>query len=450
MLTVREMVYLHERRRALGGFIPERQACSERLEVPELSDKIFTTKPLLAGSDGGEGSTTFALGTIVRGLVRNKALGPRIVPIIPDEARTFGMEGLFSLCGIYSSKGSCDEPVDANNTMYYKEARNGQLLEEGNEAGAMSSFIAAGSAYANLGMNMVPFYVYYSMFGFQRIGDLIWCAADTRCKGFLCGGTSGVQRSMEKVCSTKTATVSLWRRLCPRCDRTPLTAMNWPSLLPDFVGCTRMEKKFSITCLSTTRITFILPFPIEVKLSKASSAACIASVPPTAVMSARLLQLFGSGTILREAVRAQQILKDKFDIGTDLWSVTSYSELRRDAMECQHWNDLHPGQASRRSFLEESLDNVTGPFISTSDNVRLVADQIREWIPGEYIILGTDGFGRSETRPELRRHFEIDGECTAYAALRGLARMGAFDAAKLPDALTVLGIDPEKINPLNA
>ena len=160
--------------------------------------------------------------------------------------------------------------------------------------------------------------------------------------------------------------------------------------------------------------------------------------------------MFGSGTILREALRAQQILKDKYNIGTDVWSITSYSELRRDAMDCQHWNDLHPGQTPRRSYLEDILDNVTGPFISTSDNVRLVADQIREWIPGEYIILGTDGFGRSETRPELRRHFEIDGECTAYAALRGLARMGAFDSAKLPDVLKDLGIDAEKINPLNA
>ena len=449
-----EMKYLHQRRAALGGYVPERRPCPERLEIPELSDKIFAGKPLLIGSEGGEGSTTFALGMIIRGLVRHKGVGKRIVPIIPDEARTFGMEDLFSLCGIYSSKGQLYEPVDSGKTIYYKEAKNGQLLEEGiNEAGAISSFIAAGAAYANLGMNMVPFYVYYSMFGFQRVGDLIWCAADTRVKGFLCGGTSGRTTLNGEGLQHEDGHSQLIATTVPSIRAyDPAWGYELAVIVQDGLRRMYAEGEEIFYYLSVYNEAYVHP-PMPDRSDLAAGIIkgmyCYSSTDSGDGQRHRP-QLFGSGTILREAVRAQQILKEKFGLGCDVWSVTSYSELRRDAMDCQHWNDLHPGEAPRRSYLEEILDGVSGPFISTSDNVRLVADQIREWIPGEYIVLGTDGFGRSETRPELRRHFQIDAECTVYATLRGLSRMGAFDAARLGDVLKQLDIDAEKVNPLNA
>jgi pyruvate dehydrogenase E1 component len=449
-----EMKYLQERRAAMGGYVPQRQTCTERLDIPSLDDKLFDAKPLLSGSDGAEGSTTFALGTIVRGLIRHKAIGPRIVPIIPDEARTFGMEGLFALCGIYSSKGQLYEPVDASSTMFYKEARNGQLLEEGiNEAGAMGSFIAAGSTYANLGLNMVPFYVFYSMFGFQRVGDLIWCAADTRVKGFLCGGTSGRTTLNGEGLQHEDGHSHLIATTVPSLrSYDPAYGYELAVIVQDGLRRMYAEGEEIFYYLSVYNEDYAhppMPDRPDVIEGILKGMYRFSSTDSGSGQTVRP-QLFGSGTILREAIRAQQLLKEKFDIGCDVWSITSYSELRRDAMDCQHWNDLHPDQPRRTSFLERTLAGIQGPFISTSDNVRLVADQIREWMPANYIVLGTDGFGRSETRPELRRHFQIDAECTAWAALRGLANVQAFDAARLPQVLQQLGIDPEKINPLNA
>jgi len=451
-----EMKYLHQRRAAMGGFVPLRPQCTERLEVPSLDDKIFDGKPLLAGSEGGEGSTTFALGAILRGLVRHPSVGKRVVPIIPDEARTFGMEGLFKQIGIYSSKGQLYEPVDklSESAMFYKESKEGQLLEEGiNEAGATSSFIAAGSAYSNLGMNMVPFYVYYSMFGFQRVGDLIWCAADTRCKGFLCGGTSGRTSLNGEGLQHQDGHSQLMATTVPSLrSYDPAWGYELAVIVQDGLRRMYAEGEEIFYYLSVYNEAYVQPaMPKQEGIVEGIINGMYRySSTDSANGQRHRPQLFGSGTILREALRAQVILKEKYGIGCDVWSVTSYSELRRNAMDCQHWNDLHPDQPARQSYLEQMLDGVTGPFISTSDNVRLVADQIREWIPGEYIVLGTDGFGRSETRPELRRHFEIDGECTAYATLRGMARIDAFDASKLPEALKQLEIDAEKINPLNA
>ena len=448
-----EMAYLRQKRAALGGFVPSRTVVPDPVEIPALADKAFQAKGLLPGSDA-PGSTTGALGQILRGLIKHKGVGKRIVPIIPDEARTFGMKDLFSQCGIYSSKGQLYEPVDAKNAIYYREAKNGQLLEEGiNEAGAMSSFIAAGSAYANLGMSMIPFYVYYSMFGFQRVGDLIWCAADTRCKGFLCGGTSGRTTLNGEGLQHEDGHSQLMASTVPTI-RSYDPAFGFELAVIVQHGLQRMygdgeEIFYYLSVYNEDYIQPAMPDRGDVidGIIRGMYRHCSTD---SGDGQRHRPQLFGSGTILREAIRAQQILKDKYNIGCDVWSVTSYNELRRDAMDCQHWNDLHPGQPAKHSYLEQVLDGVTGPFISTSDNVRLVADQIREWIPGEYIVLGTDGFGRSETRPELRRHFQIDAECTTYATLRGLARMGAFDASKLPDVLKQLEIDAEKINPLNA
>lgn len=449
-----EMIYLRKQREALGGFVPQRTPTTDRLEIPDLDDKTFRAKPLLPGSDGGEGSTTFALGMILRGLVRNKAIKDRIVPIIPDEARTFGMEDLFKMVGIYSSKGQLYEPVDRAQTIYYKEAKDGQLLEEGiNEAGAMGSFIAAGSAYANLGYDMIPFYVYYSMFGFQRVGDLIWCAADTRVKGFLCGGTSGRTTLNGEGLQHEDGHSQLMATTVPT-----LRAYDpaWGYELAVIVqeGLRRMygngeEIFYYLSVYNENYEHPPMPETDGVVDGIIKGMYRYSSTDSKRGQKQRP-QLFGSGPILRSALAAQEILKDKYGIGSDVWSVTSYSELRREAMSCQHWNDLHPNEPPRTSYLEFILDGVEGPFISTSDNVRLVADQIREWIPGEYIVLGTDGFGRSETREELRRHFRIDAESTAYAALQGLARTGSFDSDQLPAAVEELGLETEAIFPLDA
>ncbi|MCA9085376.1 MAG: pyruvate dehydrogenase (acetyl-transferring), homodimeric type, partial [Planctomycetaceae bacterium] len=449
-----EMVYLRTQRQKLGGHCPSRKPTDERLDIPSLDDKVFKAKGLLPGSDGDAGSTTGALGQILRGLVRHKGCGSRVVPIIPDEARTFGMEDMFKLVGIYSSKGQLYEPVDRDVVQYYKEARNGQLLEEGiNEAGAMGSFIAAGAAYANLGMNMIPFYVYYSMFGFQRVGDLIWCAADTRCKGFLCGGTSGRTTLNGEGLQHEDGHSQLVATTVPTI-RSYDPAWGYELAIIVQEGLRRMyaEGEEIFYYLSVYNEAYPMP---EMPAGEGLIDGVIKGMyryqsTDSGKGQKQRPQLFGSGPILRSALAAQQILKDRYDLGSDVWSVTSYSELRRDAMACQHWNDLHPDQPQRRSYLETVLESVDGPFISTSDNVRLVADQIREWIPGEYIVLGTDGFGRSETRPELRRHFRIDAESTAYAALQGLSRVGAFDNARLAQAVGELGLDPDAVFPIDA
>ncbi|MCH2213345.1 MAG: pyruvate dehydrogenase (acetyl-transferring), homodimeric type [Fuerstiella sp.] len=451
-----EMVYLRKQRQTLGGFVPERNPTEERLEVPALDDKVFQAKGLLPGSSGDEGSTTGTLGAIIRGLVRHKGVKDRIVPIIPDEARTFGMEGLFKMIGIYSSKGQLYEPVDkiSISAMFYKESRDGQLLEEGiNEAGAMGSFIAAGSAHADLGRNMIPFYVYYSMFGFQRVGDLIWCAADSRCKGFLCGGTSGRTTLNGEGLQHEDGHSQLMATTVPT-----LRAYDpaWGYELAVIVqeGLRRMygEGEEIFYYLSVYNEAYAQPKMPEIDglTDGIINGMYRYSSTDSADGQQHRPQLLGSGPILRSAIRAQQILSDQFGIGSDVWSVTSYSELRRQAMECRHWNDLHPAETPRVSYLESMFDGINGPFVSTSDNVRLVADQIREWVPGQYIVLGTDGFGRSETRDELRRHFRIDAESTAYAALQGLARMGTVEVEQLRQAIGQLELDPDAIFPVNA
>ncbi len=443
-----EMRYLQDRRQALGGYIPARKPGEEKLVIPDIDNRSFAT--ITAGSKDREASTTQAVGQLILGLARDKEIGKRIVPIIPDEARTFGMESLFKAIGIYASTGQLYEPVDSDQLLYYREARDGQLLEEGiNEAGAMSSFIAAGAAYANLGVNMIPFYIYYSMFGFQRVGDLIWCAADSRCKGFLVGGTSGRttlngeglqhQDGHSQLIATTVPTLYAYD---------PAYGYELAAIVQDGMRRMYADGEQIFYYLSVYNESYVQPpMPEGVTegilkgMYKVSSADGKNPGRP---------QLFGSGTILREALRAQQVLLDQFGVGSDVWSVTSYSELRRDAQAADRWNRLNPGQPARSSWLEDSLAGISGPFVASSDNVRLVPDQIRQWVPGEYLVLGTDGFGRSETRPDLRRHFEIDAESISIAALLGLARSGDFDAARLPDAIQSLGLDPNKIDPVTA
>ena len=441
-----EMKYLAAKREALGGHLPKRMAEHEKLDVPGL-DKFGR---FFKGTDGKNASTTFVLGQLMQTLLKHKGVKDRIVPIIPDEARTFGFEGLFSLIGIYSPKGQLYEPVDREFTMYYKEAKDGQLLEEGiNEAGAMSSFVAAGTAYANVGVPMIPFYVYYSMFGFQRVGDLIWLAGDSRCKGFLCGGTSG-------------RTSLNGEGLQHQDGHSQLVATSVPNLVaydPAF------NYELAIVVQDGLRRMYAEGEDVFYYLSVYNDDSYAHPAKPDGCEEGVLrgiykfngvdgkrgrVQLFGSGPILPHVLEAQRILSEDYGVGSDVWSVTSYSELARDGRAVSRENRLHPAASPKRSYLEQVLPADGGPFIAASDNVRLVQDQIREWVPGRYVALGTDGFGRSETRPALRRHFEIDAPCVAYAALTALADDGGFDAAQLPQVLTDLGIDPDKVDPMGA
>ena len=441
-----EMAYLRDRREALGGHLPARLAEHDKLDVP-AREKF---KRFFGGTDGKTVSTTFVLGQLMQTLLKDKNIRERVVPIIPDEARTFGFEGLFSLIGIYSPHGQLYEPVDREFTMYYKEAKDGQLLEEGiNEAGAMSSFVAAGTAYANVGVPMIPFYVYYSMFGFQRVGDLIWLAGDSRCKGFLCGGTSG-------------RTSLNGEGLQHQDGHSQLVATTVPNLVaydPAY------NYELAVVVQDGLRRMYAEGEDVFYYLSVYNDDSYSHPAKPDGCEDGILrgiyklnsvdgkkgrVQLFGSGPILPHVLEAQRILADNYGVGSDVWSVTSYSELARDGRAVTRENRLHPGAEPKKSYLEEVLPADGGPFVAASDNVRLVQDQIREWVPGRYVALGTDGFGRSETRPALRRHFEIDAQCVAYAALKALADDGGFDAAKLPQVLENLGVDPDKVDPMGA
>jgi len=451
-----EMAYLRARREQLGGYLPERKPTTEKLEVPALDDKAFARQ--LKPNEGTNASTTQAYGAILQGLMRNKAIGKYIVPIIPDEARTFGMESFFSTFGIYSSKGQLYEPVDkllpdgSPSLMYYKEATDGQVLEEGiNEAGAMGSFVAAGTAYANLGVQMIPFYIYYSMFGFQRVGDLIWLAADSRCKGFLVGGTSGRttlngeglqhEDGHSQVVASTVPTIVAYD---------PAYAYELAVIIQDGLRRMYAENENIFFYLSVYNEAIDQPVMPEGVQEGILRGMYKLKSTDSAQGQVRRPQLFGSGTILPGVVKAQAILKEKYGIGCDLWSVTSYNELSRDAMAATRWNRLHPTEAPKKSYVETQLAGSEGPFISASDNIRAWADQVREWVPGTYTVLGTDGFGRSDTRPTLRRHFEVDAECTVYATLHALAHDGAFDKARLPEVIKELGIDPEKVDPRTA
>ncbi|MCA8982924.1 MAG: pyruvate dehydrogenase (acetyl-transferring), homodimeric type [Planctomycetaceae bacterium] len=445
-----EHKYLQERRRQLGGYLPARKPTEEKLNTPEL-DRFAR---FLEGSGGKEASTTMAFGQILGNiLLKDKEIGPRIVPIIPDEARTFGMEGLFRQCGIYSSKGQLYEPVDRDQVMYYKEATDGQLLEEGiNEAGAISSFIAAGTSYSNLGMHMIPFYIYYSMFGFQRVGDLIWLAGDSRVKGFLVGGTSGRTTLNGEGLQHEDGHSQLIATTVPNLVAyDPAYAYELSVIIQD--GMKRMYADgenifYYISVYNGNYEMPAMPEGCRDGILKGIYKFHSNQVENAAVGSRP--QLFGSGPILQCVLEAQQILAEKYRIATDVWSVTSYSELAREARTVQRWNRLHPDQNPQQSYLEQVLAGVNGPVIASSDNVRLVHDQIRDWVPGTYITLGTDGFGRSDTRTQLRHHFEVDARFVTYAALSGLVQDGHLSKAILSQALKDLEIDPDKVDPLYA
>ena len=438
-----ETEYLLERRKQLNGFLPERKVRAQPLNVPADSEyaEFYT------GSGGHSMSTTMAAVRLLTKLLRHEGIGKRIVPIIPDEARTFGMDSLFRQIGIYSSKGQLYEPVDRETLLYYNETKDGQILEEGiTEAGAMSSFIAAGAAYANLGVNMVPFYFYYSMFGFQRIGDLIWAAADNKSKGFLLGATAG-------------RTTLNGEGLQHQDGHSHILASTVPTLLTydaaftyevavivkDGLRRLYTEGEESLYYLTLYNESYEMPAMPE----GAEEGILKGLYKMKAATKGKKYKahLFGSGPILREALRAQEVLAEKFDVSADVWSATSYKLLRGDALNTKRWNMLHPTAVPKKSYLESILENEQGVFIAVSDYMKMVPDQIAPWVPGGLMSLGTDGFGRSDTRANLRRFFEVDAELTTLATLYALHQKEAFPAQVVEAAIRTLGIDPEKSFP---
>ncbi len=442
-----EYKYLHERRQALGGYMPQRRAESFKVPVPPLD----TLKSILDGTGEREISTTMAFVRILSQLVKDKELGPRIVPIVPDEARTFGMEGMFRQLGIYSSVGQLYEPVDKDQVMFYREDKKGQILEEGiNEAGAMSSWIAAGTAYSTHNQPMLPFYIFYSMFGFQRIGDLAWAAGDSRAKGFLLGGTAGRTTLNGEGLQHEDGHSHILAATIPNCrSYDPTYAYELAVIIRE--GARRMmeEQENVFYYLTVMNEAYQQP-PMPTTKGVEDGIIRGMYLLEEASKPAKLhVQLMGSGTILREVREAAKILADDFGVTSDIWSVTSFNELRRDGLAVERQNRLHPGKKAQTSYVEQNLAGRNGPVIAATDYMKLYAEQIRQWVPGTYKVLGTDGFGRSDTRRKLRHFFEVDRYWVAYTALSALAESGAIKPKVLTDALKAFGIDPDKTNPLD-
>ena len=435
-----EMRYLQERRRTLGGYVPARHVTAEVLETPTLEE----FGEFLKGSERFEVSTTMAFVRMLGMLLRNANIARRIVPIIPDEARTFGMDPLFREIGIYSPKGQLYEPVDSESLLYYHEAKDGQILEEGiTEAGSMSSFIAAGTSHAANGVNMIPFYVYYSMFGFQRIGDLAWAAGDIRTKGFMLGATAGRTTLNGEGLQHEDGHSHILASTIPNLvTYDPAFAYEIAVIIQD--GLRRMyrdgeEVFYYITLYNENYAMPAKPDGVEEGILKGLYK--FRKGDPAKKLKAHI---FGSGPIMRQALHAQEILAERYDVAADVWSATSYKLLRNEALNVRRWNMLHPGEPPRASYLERLLENEEGVFVAVSDFMKIVPDQIAPWVPGGLMTLGTDGFGRSDTRPALRRFFEIDAESTVVATLYALALEGETTMAVVGKAIKDLDIDPEK------
>jgi pyruvate dehydrogenase E1 component len=393
-------------------------------------------------------STTMAFVRLLSKMCRDKQIGKQIVPIVPDESRTFGMEGMFREVGIYSHVGQLYDPVDSDQFMYYKEAKDGQILEEGiTEAGGMSSFCAAGTAYSQHGINMIPFFIYYSMFGFQRIGDLVWAAQDMRAKGFLVGGTAGRTTLNGEGLQHQDGHSLLNAIAFPNVRAyDPAYAYEIAVIVLDGLKKLYEQGETAIYYLMVGNENYLhpeMPAGAEEGIINGIYRLNSKELPQAKAK----VNLFGSGAILRHVLLAQNLLAEKFNIASNVWSVTSYTQLRRDAHACERWNMLHPTLPPRQSYVEQTLAGEKGLFIAASDYVRALPEQIRNWVPGELYALGTDGMGRSETRETLRRHFEVDAECITVATLYRLHKQGVLDAAVVAAAIKDLGIDPEKVDP---
>jgi pyruvate dehydrogenase E1 component len=438
-----EMKYLRARRAALGGYLPQRRRKSAALEIPPLTN----FERLLKSSDEREISTTMAFVQMLGTLVRDKAIGKFVVPIVPDESRTFGMEGMFRQLGIYSAVGQLYKPQDADQLMYYREDKSGQVLQEGiNEAGAMSSWICAATSYSSSNLPMIPFYIYYSMFGLQRVGDLAWLAGDMRARGFLLGGTAGRTTLNGEGLQHEDGHSHVLASTIPNCvSYDPTFAYEVVVIIRD--GLRRMLQEqedvyYYITLMNENYQHPGLPDGAEDGIVKGMYL-----LKPGAKGKGPRVQLFGSGTILREVIAAADLLRDDFKVNADIWSVTSFNELRREGMSVERWNLLHPTQPRKASYLETCLAGHAGPVVASTDYMRNFAEQVRAHVGRRYVVLGTDGFGRSDYRVNLRRFFEVNRHYVVVAALKALADEGDAPAGKVAEAIQKYGLDAERPDP---
>ena len=439
-----EMRYLKRLRDRLHGEVPRRDSPVIELQIPPV--EIF--KGLLAGSKGREYSTTMAFVRILFTLTRDKGLARHIVPIVPDEARTFGMEGLFRSMGIYAHKGQLYDPVDADQVMFYREDRAGQILQEGiTEAGAMSSWIAAATSYCSHNMPMIPFYIFYSMFGFQRVGDLAWAAGDSRARGFLIGGTSGRTTLAGEGLQHQDGHSHILASTVPNCRAyDPAFAYELAVIVHhalDAMYVQQLDWYYYITVTNENYAQPAMPEQCRQGIIEGMYRLHEAPVPEAQV------RLLGSGAILREVIRATELLREDFEISAEIWSVTSFNRLRRQGMEVHRWNMLHPDEPARTSYVEQCLQDSEAPVVAASDYMKIYPDQIRPYVKSRYVVLGTDGFGRSDTRRSLRRFFEVDAEHIAVAALHALAEQGTLERSRVNAALEKYALDPEKPNPVH-
>ncbi len=444
-----EMKYLQERRAELGGYVPKRSVTVQPLKIP--TDELF--EEFYEGTGDRDMATTMAFVHLLSKLLSDKDLGKLIVPIVPDEARTFGMEALFRKVGIYSHVGQIYEPVDRDTLLYYKESRDGQILEEGiTEAGSMSSFIAAGTAYATHGVNMIPFFIYYSMFGFQRIGDLIWAAGDVQARGFMLGGTSGRTTLAGEGLQHQDGHTHLLAYFLPTMRAyDPAYAYELAVIIKDGIHRMYVEQEniiYYITVMNEFYPQPPMPKGVEEGILKGLYKFKKSTMKKQDAKSK--VHLFGSGTILNEAVKAQKILEDDFGVAADVWSATGYKQLYRDAVEVERWNRLHPDSKAKVPYVHEVLSKEDGVFVAASDYLKAIPETIAKWVPGRFITLGTDGYGRSDSRESLRDFFEVDARYIALAALQGLVEEGGIKQTVAADAIKKLEINPEKVNPLTA
>jgi len=444
----KELEYMRARRQELGGYLPARREKAESLPVPELA----AFEPLLKGTgEGREISTTMAFVRILNILLKDKALGKRVVPIVPDESRTFGMEGLFRQIGIWNQDGQKYVPEDSDQLMFYKESETGQILQEGiNEAGGMCDWIAAATSYSTHGEIMVPFYIFYSMFGLQRIGDLVWAAGDMRSRGFLLGGTAGRTTLNGEGLQHEDGHSLLWAQSVPNClSYDPTFGYELAVIMQD--GLRRMVQNqedvfYYITVMNENYEHPAIPQGEHVaehiiKGMYSFKKADAASKGPR-------VQLMGAGTILNEVIAAADLLKNDWKVDADLWSVPSFTELAREGQEIARWNLLHPTEPRKLSHVETLLKDAKGPVVASTDYVRALADQIRAYVPNRFVVLGTDGFGRSDTREKLRHFFEVDRYWVTVAALNALADEGTIDRKVVAEALAKYKLDPNKPNPM--
>src|SRR4051812_40524306 len=435
-----EMHYLREHREHLGGSLPQRRRKAEPLEVPPLS----AFEGQLKGTGERQVSTTMAFVRILNTIVRDKQLGPRVVPIVPDESRTFGMEGMFRQLGIFSQVGQLYQPEDIEQLMFYKEDKKGQILQEGiNEAGAFSSWISAGTSYSNHGLQMVPFYVFYSMFGFQRVGDLAWAAADSRARGFLIGGTAGRTTLNGEGLQHEDGHSHVFASTIPNCVAyDPAYGYELAVIIQDGLRrmCAEQQDVFYyLTVMNENYAHPAMPEGAEDGIIKGMYL-----LRDAGDADGPRVQLMGSGTILREVLAGADLLRDDFGVASDVWSVTSFTELHREGMAAERWSRLHPTEEPRSSYVEQCLTGRDGPAVASTDYIRAFAEQIRPLVRGRrFEVLGTDGFGRSDYRVKLRRFFEVDRHHVAIAALRALADEGEVDRPKAGEAIERYGIDPD-------